>query len=458
MPLDARQHVRQQDRGRARRAHSLLREGPHRHRHLHAIDPKSQDISELIGGIDLSTIGEVGVESDPRAYRFDGELNIANRGLMEFIEMLKVRREVPLRPADALAGAEHQDRPLLDDLRRRGDRLAHQRERVSRRSSATGRPRRCRTASFWSRCRTTCASPRRCKIYEKLLAAERAARTCISRRTRCASPASFAVLTRLEPSKKAGHEPDEEAEALRRRGRGRASSRRTSRELQEETVREGMDGISPALRHQPALQRAGARGRSPASTRSTRCARSAMASSSTPASATRAARALPEPDRARRARSTTRWPRRRCSGRSSTRSRRSARTLLNNYLDNVEAFCNQQKVRDPITDDEVEPDEKLMRSIEEQIGVTENAKKTFREEILIRISSLARRGPDVRLHEPRAAEGGDREEAVRRSEGRRQDHDVAPRRRTPSSSRRSTRWSAAWSTSTATAPSAPTSC
>ncbi|HEY8303708.1 MAG TPA: hypothetical protein VIG42_03865, partial [Solirubrobacteraceae bacterium] len=34
----------------------------------------------------------------------------------------------------------------------------------------------------------------------------------------------------------------------------------------------------------------------------------------------------------------------------------------------------------------------LMRSIEEQIGITENAKKTFREEILIRISSLARRG------------------------------------------------------------------
>src|SRR6266498_1753432 len=52
-------------------------------------DPKSQDITELTGSIDLSTIGEVGVESDPRAYRFDGELNIANRGIMEFVEMLK---------------------------------------------------------------------------------------------------------------------------------------------------------------------------------------------------------------------------------------------------------------------------------------------------------------------------------------------------------------------------------
>ena len=79
----------------------------------------------------------------------------------------------------------------------------------------------------------------------------------------------------------------------------------------------------------------------------------------------------------------------------------SARTLFNNYLDNVEAYCNKQKIKDPITEEEVDPDEKLMRSVEEQIGVSEVAKKTFREEILIRISSLARRGVsfDYRSHE-----------------------------------------------------------
>ncbi|MDA8345775.1 MAG: protein prkA [Thermaerobacter sp.] len=52
-------------------------------------DPKSQDISELTGSLDLSTIGEYGVESDPRAFRFDGEQNVASRGLMEFVELLK---------------------------------------------------------------------------------------------------------------------------------------------------------------------------------------------------------------------------------------------------------------------------------------------------------------------------------------------------------------------------------
>jgi predicted Ser/Thr protein kinase len=78
-----------------------------------------------------------------------------------------------------------------------------------------------------------------------------------------------------------------------------------------------------------------------------------------------------------------------------------ARTLCEKYLDNVEAYCNKEKMKDPITEEELEPDEKLMRSIEEQIGISENAKNTFRQEILIRISSYARKGRafDYRSHE-----------------------------------------------------------
>src|SRR5690606_16598942 len=53
---------------------------------------------------------------------------------------------------------------------------------------------------------------------------------------------------------------------------------------------------------------------------------------------------------------------------------------------------------DPVTDEEMDPDEKLMRSIEEQIGISENAKKSFREEILIRISTYARKGKQFEYH------------------------------------------------------------
>ncbi len=79
----------------------------------------------------------------------------------------------------------------------------------------------------------------------------------------------------------------------------------------------------------------------------------------------------------------------------------SAKSLLNNYLDNIEAYCNSSKILDPITGEELDADEQLMRGIEEQIGVSENAKKAFREEILIRISMLARQSKsfDYTSHE-----------------------------------------------------------
>lgn len=79
----------------------------------------------------------------------------------------------------------------------------------------------------------------------------------------------------------------------------------------------------------------------------------------------------------------------------------SAKTLFDNYLDNIEAYSNWGKIKDPLTGEEMDPDERLMRSIEEQIGISENAKKAFREEIQIRISSYSRKGKkfDYSTHE-----------------------------------------------------------
>jgi len=51
-------------------------------------DPKSQDITELIGRVDMTKMARHG-ETDPRAYKFDGELQVANGGMIEYIEILK---------------------------------------------------------------------------------------------------------------------------------------------------------------------------------------------------------------------------------------------------------------------------------------------------------------------------------------------------------------------------------
>ena len=59
----------------------------------------------------------------------------------------------------------------------------------------------------------------------------------------------------------------------------------------------------------------------------------------------------------------------------------------------MDAFSNKTKVRDPITGDEVEPDERLMSSIEEQIGVAGEARKReFREGVMRSVASCAMRG------------------------------------------------------------------
>ena len=53
-------------------------------------DEKSQDATELTGDINYRKIAIYGSDSDPRAFNFDGEFNVANRGIIEFIELLKL--------------------------------------------------------------------------------------------------------------------------------------------------------------------------------------------------------------------------------------------------------------------------------------------------------------------------------------------------------------------------------
>jgi predicted Ser/Thr protein kinase len=235
------------------------------------------------------------------------------------------------------------------------------------------------------------------KIYEKLLRQSALKNVHIAPNTlRIASV--FAVLTRLEPSKKAGMSilkklklyDGEDMEDFKQKD---------LRELQEEAVREGMDGISPRYvinRLSNALVKPNVTCINPID--ALRALRDGLDQHT---SITREER-----ERYLNFVSEARKEYDEMSKKEVQRAfvysyEEQARTLLNNYLDNVEAYCNKTKLRDPITDEEMEPDERLMRSIEEQINVSENAKRSFREEILIRISSLARKGQtfDYTSHE-----------------------------------------------------------
>ena len=63
--------------------------------------------------------------------------------------------------------------------------------------------------------------------------------------------------------------------------------------------------------------------------------------------------------------------------------------LAANYIDNIKAFTLKEKVKNRYTGQDEEPDERLMRSIEEKIDIPENRKDDFRREIMNFIGALA---------------------------------------------------------------------
>ncbi|MCY0898242.1 MAG: protein prkA [Firmicutes bacterium] len=358
-------------------------------------DPKSQDISELTGSIDLATIGEYGSESDPRAYRFDGELNIANRGLMEFIEMLKSDEKF-LYGLLTLSQEQNIKTGRFAMIYADEVIVSHSNESEYLRFVENRKNEALRDRMILVRVPYNLKVSDEMRIYDKLIRESGLRDVHLAPHTlRVAS--MFAVLSRLKESKKQGM-------SLIKKMRlydGESVEGYTAkdvRELHDEFPMEGMDGISPRYvinRLSTALVKPGVKCINP------------LDALKTLKDGLEQHTGLSEDERERLL-NLIYETRKEFDEMAKTEVQKafvysfeeSAQALLNNYLDNAEAYVNKTKLTDPITDEEVEPDEKLMRSIEEQIGITENAKRAFREEILIRISTLARHGQrfDYRSH------------------------------------------------------------
>jgi serine protein kinase len=351
-------------------------------------DPKSQDISELVGSIDLSTIGEVGVESDPRAYRFDGELNIANRGLMEFIEMLKVDEKF-LYVLLTLTQEQNIKTGRFSMIYADEVIVSHTNEHEYQAFVGNKKSEALQDRIILVKVPYNLRVSDEVKIYQKLLRQSNVGNQVHIAPYTLETAATFAVLSRLEESKKAGMTLTKKLK-LYDGNYVDDMSEKDVKELQDEAKREGMDGISPRYvinRLSNAIVKDNVTFITPID--ALRSLRDGLDQHTSIAGEDRE-RLLNLIAEARR--EYDEIAKKEVQRAFVYSFEESAKTLLNNYLDNVEAYCNKTKVNDPITEEPSEPDEKLMRSIEEQIGVTENSKKAFREEILIRLSSLARRG------------------------------------------------------------------
>ncbi|WP_044477671.1 PrkA family serine protein kinase [Paenibacillus antibioticophila] len=350
-------------------------------------DPKSQDIADLTGSIDFSTITEYGSESDPRAYRFDGELNKANRGLMEFQEMLKCDEKFLWNLLSLTQeGNFKAGRFALisaDELI-----IAHTNESEYKAFIANKKNEALQSRMIVMPIPYNLKVSQEEKIYAKLIGQSDMNHVHIAPHALRAA-AIFSILTRLKETKKQGVDlvkkmrlyDGEEVEGYKDAD---------LKELQGEYLEEGMSGVDPRYvinRISSALIK-----------QDLHCMgaldilRAIKDGLDQHASITKEER-----ERYLNYISIARKEYDELAKKEVQKAfvysfEESAKTLFENYLDNIEAFCNWTKIRDPLTDEEMEPDERLMRSIEEQIGISENAKKAFREEILIRISAYSRKG------------------------------------------------------------------
>lgn len=359
-------------------------------------DPSSQDITELIGRVDTAKLARYG-ETDPRGYKFDGEMQIANGGIMEYVEILKAdskflyvlitaaQEQVIKSPGfpqmyiDTLI-AGHTNQTEFDSFR-----ADKKNEALHDRMYIVKWPYNLRVND-------------EIKIYEKMIRESDFRNIHIAPGTLKVA-AQFAVLTRLKPSKKVSSliekmniyngeiseefkKNDIDLKYLIEEGRKNG---------------EGMSGISPRFVINAMNIALGSK-------ENKNCIN--------PIDIIRALRdnfshhiGIPDEEIDGYIEILT-------GSKDSVTSKykefamkevnmaflyayeEQAQALFDRYMINVEAFCKKEQIEDSVTGEYSSPDEKIMRSIEELISIPQEAKETFRNGIFVYKADCLSRGKD----------------------------------------------------------------
>lgn len=350
-------------------------------------DEKNQDSTELTGDINYRKIAEYGSDSDPRAFNFDGEFNIANRGMIEFVEVLKL--DVAFLYDLLGASQEHRVKPKkfaqthIDEVI-----IGHTNEPEYRRlqDNEFMEALRDRTVKidipYITRWRDEV------NIYKRDFNSQKVRGISIAPHT-VEMAAMWAILTRLEKPKKANLTRLQKLKLYN----GKTLPNYTEdnvRELRKETQREGLEGIS-ARYIQDKLSNA------------------LVAAQQSNKGSVNPFMVFKELESGLKSHSLIsneelKTEYRELLGvvmqeyeeiiksevqRAISADESAMQRLCGNYIDNVKAYTQRERVRNQFTGNDEEPDERLMRSIEDKIEIPESRKDDFRREIMNYIGALA---------------------------------------------------------------------
>ncbi|MBF0491312.1 MAG: serine protein kinase [Deltaproteobacteria bacterium] len=350
-------------------------------------DEKNQDSTELTGDINYRKIAEYGSESDPRAFNFDGEFNIANRGIIEFIEVLKL--DVAFLYDLLGASQEHRIKPKkfaqtdIDEVI-----IGHTNEPEFRKLQSNEYMEALRDRTVKVDVPYVTRLSEEMKIYEKDFSARKIKGKHIAPHT-LETAAMWGILTRLEEPKKANLTLIQKLKLYD----GKTLSGYTEdnvKELRKESVREGLDGISPRY-IQDKISNALVKDNEG-------CVNPFMILNELE-SGLRHHTLLKNDDQRKKYIELLSVVKDEYEDRVKNEVQRAIcadeeaiARLCGNYIDNVKAYTQKEKVRNKYTGQDEEPDERLMRSIEEKIDIPDSRKDDFRREIMNYIGALAVEG------------------------------------------------------------------
>ncbi len=351
-------------------------------------DEKNQDSTELTGDINYRKIAEYGSDSDPRAFNFDGEFNIANRGIVEFVEMLKL--DVAFLYDLLGASQEKKIKPKkfaqtdIDEVI-----IGHTNEAEYKKLLNNEFMEALRDRTIKIDIPYITKLTEEIRIYEKDFNQAKIKGKHVAPHT-LEVAAMWAVLTRLEDPKK--HNLSLIQKMKLYDGKVLPGyTQDTVKELRKEAKREGMEGISPRYvqdKISNALVNEQGEG------------------------TINPFMVLNELEKGLRHHSliTNEEMRKRYQEIISQVKREYEEVVKNevqraisadedaiaklsaNYIDSIKAYTLKERVKNRYTGQDEEPDERLMRSIEEKIDIPENRKDDFRREIMNFIGALAVEG------------------------------------------------------------------
>ncbi len=350
-------------------------------------DEKNQDSTELTGDINYRKIAQFGSDSDPRAFNFDGELNIANRGICEFIEVLKL--DVAFLYDLLGASQEHLIKPKkfaqtnIDEVI-----IGHTNEPEYKRLQSNEMMEAFRDRTIKIDIPYNIRLDDEIRIYQRDFGPERISGIHIAPHT-LEVAAMWAVLTRLEEPKKAGLTILQKMKLYN--GKSIAGFTEDSvKELKEEGPREGLSGISPRYVQDKISNALVGRQSIEEKTINPFMVINELEGGLSHHSL------INDEDLKKRYRELLSIVKEEYEDiikgevqRAISADEDAISRLCANYIENVRAYTQKEKVLNKYTGKDEEPDERLMRSIEEKIDIPDSRKDDFRQEIMNYIGALA---------------------------------------------------------------------